>query len=145
MAQDVTVRINWREYTELVWQPNRETGDWLRKVGRVVDAAMSRAAPVSPDGSYDRPAGYMARSVRHQLGRDGRSQYVDIGPTATTPDGHRYPIDVEFGTRPHVIESKGPWPLRNPKTGQVFGRIVHHPGTTAQPFIRPALLHVPEP
>ena len=29
----------------------------------------------------------------------------------------------------------GPWPLRNRATGQVFGRVVHHPGTSPQPFI----------
>lgn len=46
---------------------------------------------------------------------------------------------VEYNTRPHIIRSHGPWPLRNPETGQVFGPIVHHPGTTAQPFMRPAI------
>jgi HK97 gp10 family phage protein len=46
---------------------------------------------------------------------------------------------VEYGSRPHVIESHGPWPLRNHETGEVFGRVVNHPGTRAQPFMRPAM------
>lgn len=47
---------------------------------------------------------------------------------------------VEYGTRPHAITSSGPWPLRNKETGAVFGRRVWHPGTPAQPFMRPALM-----
>jgi hypothetical protein len=46
---------------------------------------------------------------------------------------------VEYGSRPHIIRSHGNYPLRNRETGDVFGRIVHHPGTPAQPFLRPAL------
>lgn len=46
-----------------------------------------------------------------------------------------YAYWVESGTKPHVIQSKGPWPLRNAKTGQVFGTKVNHPGTQPNPFI----------
>lgn len=46
---------------------------------------------------------------------------------------------VEYGTQPHIIESHGPWSLHNEETGEYFGRIVNHPGTTAQPYMRPAL------
>lgn len=46
---------------------------------------------------------------------------------------------IEYPTRPHIIRSHGPWPLRNRETGQVFGPVVHHPGTRAQPFMRPAI------
>ena len=53
--------------------------------------------------------------------------------------GVDYAASVEMGSRPHVIRSHGPWPLRNRETGQVFGQVVHHPGTKAQPFMRPAL------
>lgn len=50
-----------------------------------------------------------------------------------------YAIYVEEGTRPHIIRSHGDYPLRNRRTGQVFGRVVHHPGTHPQPFLRPAV------
>jgi hypothetical protein len=53
--------------------------------------------------------------------------------------GIDYWATVEYGSRPHIIRSHGPWPLRNRETGQVFGRVVHHPGTPEQPFMRPAL------
>jgi hypothetical protein len=54
---------------------------------------------------------------------------VIVGPTAP------YGIFVNDGTPPHEIHSTGSWPLRNRATGQVFGPVVHHPGTQAQPFI----------
>ena len=58
------------------------------------------------------------------------------GVQATLVD---YALPVELGSRPHIIESRGDYPLRNRKTGQVFGKRVRHPGTQAQPFLRPAL------
>ena len=73
-----------------------------------------------------RPSGYLRSSCRRLREADGG--YI-TGPTAP------YSLYVNNGTPPHVIESTGPWPLRNRATGQVFGRIVHHPGTSPQPFI----------
>jgi len=46
---------------------------------------------------------------------------------------------TEYGSAPHIIRSTGPWSLRNRETGERFGRVVHHPGTPEQPFIRPAV------
>lgn len=54
--------------------------------------------------------------------------------------GVRHARVHEFGSSPHVIRSKGPWPLRNRRTGQVFGRVVNHPGTAPNPAFRTALL-----
>jgi hypothetical protein len=47
-------------------------------------------------------------------------------------------IVVEYGSRPHTIESHGPWSLRS-DAGEYFGRDVHHPGTKARSFMRTAL------
>jgi hypothetical protein len=68
--------------------------------------------------------------------------YVDIVSEAKTADGAPLGLFAEVGTKPHVIESHGDYPLRNRETGQVFGRRVNHPGTKAQPHIRPALYAV---
>lgn len=46
---------------------------------------------------------------------------------------------VEYGSEPHLIVSHGSWSLHNDETDEYFGRVVHHPGTPAQPFMRPAL------
>jgi len=42
---------------------------------------------------------------------------------------------VEFGTAPHLITAKNARVLANTKTGQIFGPVVHHPGTKANPFL----------
>jgi hypothetical protein len=110
----------------------------LIRAGERVAQEQKRLAPVSPDGSHGRPSGYMRSRVGFELGRVERDLCVDIGTDATTPDGHSYPVDVELGTRAHVIESKGDYPLRD-KHGNVYGRKVNHPGTAAQPFLRPSL------
>jgi hypothetical protein len=46
---------------------------------------------------------------------------------------------VEYGARPHLIESHGRWSLHNVEEDEYYGRVVHHPGNTAQPYMRPAL------
>lgn len=115
---------------------NSETGpvgrDLVVKAQRVTQDA-KRRCPVSPSGSGDHSSGHLRSSIDWDLSRDEEGLHADIG---TTVD---YALYVEFGTKPHIIESHGPYPLRNRKTGQVFGRRVRHPGTTAQPFLRPAL------
>lgn len=86
---------------------------------------MKRLCPVSPPGPLHR-SGNLRSSIRALRQPDGE---VIVGPTA---DYARY---VNDGTVPHVIHSHGPWPLRNRETGQVFGRVVHHPGTVGSHFI----------
>jgi len=42
---------------------------------------------------------------------------------------------VELGTPPHIIRARNAKVLANTKTGQIFGPVVHHPGTRANPFM----------
>jgi hypothetical protein len=42
---------------------------------------------------------------------------------------------VEFPTAPHVIQAVNARVLANQKTGQIFGPLVHHPGTKGNPFM----------
>lgn len=51
---------------------------------------------------------------------------------------HPAALYVLKGTKPHVIMSHGSWPLRNRKTGEVFGPIVHHPGFAGDNFLKSA-------
>lgn len=50
----------------------------------------------------------------------------------------KYAAAVEMGTSPHIIRAHGKT-LANRRTGQFFGKTVQHPGTRAQPFMRPAV------
>lgn len=118
----------------------------LGKLAGRVQIGMKRRCPVSdvagvsgavvPGGTRHagdyplRPSGYMRTSVHRFPQPDGS---VIIGPTDPAA------IYVIKGTSPHEIRSTGPWPLRNPKTGQVFGPMVNHPGSPANDFVTPAL------
>lgn len=46
---------------------------------------------------------------------------------------------VEYGARPHGIDSNGPWQLRDRKRGKKFGFHVNHPGSPEQAPMRKAL------
>jgi hypothetical protein len=47
----------------------------------------------------------------------------------------KYAPFVEFGTAPHIIRPVNAKVLANAKTGEIFGTLVHHPGTKANPFM----------
>jgi hypothetical protein len=102
--------------------------------------SMKYRCPVSDGSDPDRIPGTLRNSITKFRQPDG--SYL-VGPTATTAGGLPLGPLVEDGTPPHIIESHGAWPLRNKGTGQVFGRVVHHPGTRPQPFIAAAAQDLP--
>jgi hypothetical protein len=60
--------------------------------------------------------------------------YGAVGPTVN------YALYVHEGTRPHIIRYKkrGRGGLYNKRTRQGFGRVVHHPGTKPNRFMKRA-------
>ena len=62
--------------------------------------------------------------------------YERIGQVWVNTDHWQF---IEYGTAPHIIVSHGNYPLRNRKTGQVFGRMVKHPGNAEFAPMRNAL------
>jgi hypothetical protein len=113
---------------------------WVREVAGIGDPAVRRGAemiaaaqraaiPVSQDGSNGRPAGYARDRIAVRVAFEpGIGKVYNVGSDATTPDGVAYPVILDAGSSPHIIESHGDYPLRD-KHGHVFGRVVHHPGT----------------
>jgi hypothetical protein len=115
----------------------------MDRLAATVTVAMKAAIPVSPvcavyarpvsHGGVAalplRPSGYLRSSVRADRLPGGD---VRIGPAAD------YAIYVQEDTVAHEIRSHGDWPLRSHCTGKVFGRVVHHPGTTGKHFIEKA-------
>lgn len=100
----------------------------LAALGREVDRAVENVAEdVAADARRYCPidTGELVASIH------ARGNTVWVGTDHWAP--------TEYGSRPHLIVSHGSWPLRDRATGQVFGRVVHHPGTPAQPFMRPAV------
>lgn len=141
MAVGGRVTFVWEEaeLSELLHGEHGPVARDLERKGEIVTQGAKRRAPVSPDGSHGRGSGYLRSQIQWTLGRDELGLYVDISSPAETPTGEPYGLFVEVGTAPHIIRSHGDYPLRNRKTGQIFGPVVHHPGTAAQPHLRPAL------
>lgn len=75
--------------------------------------------------------------LRTSLGVRVEPDRVIIGPDAQVAP---YGGFVEFGTRPHVIRPKRSGGVLVFTVGgtKVFARKVQHPGTKAQPYVRPA-------
>jgi hypothetical protein len=88
--------------------------------------------PVSPEGSNGNPPGHLRDSIDSRSGVDGEGLFAEYGTDV------EYALPVELGSKPHIIKSKGDYPLRD-QHGNVFGRQVNHPGTEAQPYLRPAI------
>ena len=126
------VRWNNREAERLLNSSTGPVGRDLREKAARVQQEAKRLCPVSPNGSNGNPSGHLRSSISADVGRDGEGLYADVG---TDVD---YALPVELGTRPHIIESHGDYPLRDAH-GNVFGKRVQHPGTEAQPYLRPAL------
>ncbi len=133
-------RIVWndRELNRLLNSESGPVGRFMARVGEVGTQGAKRRAPVSPDGSHNRPSGYMRSQIGWKIGTDAEGLYVDIISPAESPNGYPYALGVEVGTAAHTIRSKGPYPLRD-KRGNVFGKEVQHPGTNPQPYLRPAM------
>jgi hypothetical protein len=101
----------------------------VAKAAEIVADEQRRLIPVSKDGSYGRPPGYARDHIGVWATEGPGGTYYDVGSDATTPDGVSYPAILDTGSKPHIIESHGNYPLRNRATGQAFGKVVHHPGT----------------
>lgn len=143
--------IIWDEAAFNAWtrSPVTSPGRAMYQAAVRVTVAMKAAIPVSkvqpvyatkgavvPGGSRFAgdfpltPSGFLRKSVKRVHEPDG--SWV-IGPTA------KYAGYVQYGTPPHVIRSTGSWPLRSRITGQVFGPVVHHPGTAAVHYLERSL------
>lgn len=135
MAEDFQFDPHWQRMVEDLAEP------FMDQAAVRVAAGQKRRIPVSQDGSNGRPAGYARDRIHVERGRDPIGTFRDVGSDAETPDGYPYPVGLELGTSPHVIESHGDYPLRD-KHGRVFGRVVDHPGNPPFPWCRAALADI---
>ena len=104
----------------------RSLDDLLLLVANSMAADMVAFAPID--------TGLLRSSIKVVV--EGRGK-ITIGPDVFVAP---YAWDVEYGTKPHVIEAKPGKVLRFVKDGQViYTRRVNHPGTKAQPYVQPAL------
>ena len=93
----------------------------------VVDAAKARAP---------RRTGQGAETIHAEfIDTKGDSITVDVGPDLKKGFHLKF---VEFGTPPHTIRPKRKKALAFPGGAHPV-RVIHHPGTPARPFMRPAI------
>lgn len=105
---------------------------WQLKLEAHVARAMDKLADaIAGDARRFAPidTGYLRSSIRVHK----------IGPISRRIHAHaEYAAWVELGTRPHIIRPNSKKALHWPGARHPV-KIVHHPGTRAQPYLRPAL------
>lgn len=75
--------------------------------------------------------GDLLESIEPEYSPDGLIGRVWVGTDHWQP--------TEYGSEPHIIEVRNKKVLADKEAGEFFGKVVHHPGNAAQPFMRPAL------
>jgi hypothetical protein len=126
---------------------------WVAQVFRIADPRLAAAAervavyqrehiPVGHDAGHGRAPGFAKSriAVRVRPGKFGGREF-EIGSDATTPEGFPYPVVLDVGARPHVIESHGNYPLKDAE-GVIYGRHVNHPGVQPTNWCRGSLTAV---
>lgn len=98
----------------------------VKKSALTVQSHAMKEAPVNKQTG----GGNLRQRIKVETKSKTRSEIISKAP---------YSIFVEAGTSPHLIRPKIKKGLANRRTGQYFGKLVHHPGTQANPFMRRAL------
>lgn len=102
----------------------KEITEAISKATLTIHSSAQREAPVNKNTG----GGNLRQSIRYRLAR--LQGIVEVNAN--------YAAHVEFGTKPHTIIPRTKKVLANRRTGQFFGKVVHHPGTKANPFLQRA-------
>ena len=104
----------------------REIGVAVERVLVKLENEAKKEAPVNKQSG----GGSLRQSIKHfMIGQAGGK--VEVGAP--------YAIFVHEGTRPHTIQVVNKKVLANKRTNQIFGKVVMHPGTKANPFLQRAV------
>lgn len=127
-----TARIDTRAYERGLRRVlGRMSDDVRRAVVQTGVDVQNRARELCPVDT-----GRLRASIVHRVEGGGRSVGMVIGTNVS------YAADVEYGTAPHVIVPKNRKALYWPGAAHPVAK-VNHPGTRAQPFMRPAVEMTP--
>lgn len=112
------------------------SGEAARKLRVDGPATVNRAKILCPVDT-----GRLRASIQGELRRN-----ILLRPRFEIGSNVEYAAMVNDGTRPHLIRPRYARALRFVVGGQVvYARVVHHPGTRAQPFLDRALREVAAP
>lgn len=98
----------------------------VQRTALTIESNAKREAPVNKQTG----GGNLKQNIRTSLVSKLRATITSNAP---------YSGYVEFGTAPHIIVPVNKRALANKRTGQFFGKIVHHPGTKPNPYMQRAL------
>ncbi len=101
-------------------------GIYKRFIFRVASEVVNNAKEIAPYKTGNLKKDIKVISYSHKK--------AVIGNTKLAP----YAKFVHFGTKPHMIKIKKAKALANKKSGLVFGKMVNHPGTNANPYLKNA-------
>lgn len=104
----------------------REYGTAIEKTAFKIEGEAKRKAPVNKQSG----GGNLRQSISSRM--TGKA-------SAIVESKASYSAYVDQGTRPHIIRARNAKVLANLRTGRIFGKIVHHPGTKAQPYFSDAV------
>lgn len=104
----------------------KEVSKAVQKSMLTVQSNAMKEAPVNKQGG----GGNLRQSIKSAMVSILRGEVVANA---------KYAAYVEGGTRPHPIAVINKKVLANKRTGQIFGKLVHHPGTRANPFMARAI------
>lgn len=94
-------------------------------IQKAIVAAQAILAKFTVAGIVPVRTGYLVQNWSFEVGNLQARWY----PRAS------YAPFVEFGTAPHIIRTVNKRVLANANTNQIFGTVVHHPGTKANDFM----------
>jgi HK97 gp10 family phage protein len=115
-----------RTFQQMPLKMTRELGKAVERVIFKIEGDTKKLAPVNKQSG----GGNLRQSIKAYM-RGAASGVVDVGAD--------YGIFVHEGTKPHIIRVVNKRVLANKRTGQIFGRVVRHPGTKANPFLQNAV------
>lgn len=104
----------------------KELGTALSKSMVVTHAQALKEAPVNKQGG----GGNLRQNIK-SVRKNRLSGEIDSRA--------KYSGFVHEGTGPHIIRARNKEVLANRRKGQIFGKVVRHPGTKANPFMTRAL------
>ena len=110
--------------------------------GRLKDAINRALAILAKSGvpdtfQFKTPSSLRTRYLELNWGAPGKGLKLatDTDLTGRIWSNAKYAIFVHEGTRPHEIRAVRKQVLANKKIGQIFGKVVHHPGTAPNRFL----------
>ncbi len=131
MSVAITIKVKNLDNIKAMFRkaPMRMTTELNKAINRIVlkvERDAKRNAPVNKRGG----GGNLRQSIKSSMIGIARGK-VEVGAD--------YGVYVHEGTRPHIIRVRQRKVLADKRQGKIFGKVVQHPGTKANPFLQKAV------